>query len=701
MIAVAVIAAVIAIFVVAGGRGGKGGGKQPPAATSGDDPWAEPTGGPASEAAKLFQRKGPAPAWLRARPAGPPVTVTGTVRMAPGGAPVAGAEVAFLNDSGENTATSDGVGRYQITVASGIAWRVHARTEAAVGYPESFIPTGDAPVRDLEVHATATVRGRVIDMRGAPVAGAELSLHVDAAARPLLESSLPMSATADGAGRFELQALPGAVLIKGQHGKRQGVGVLSTLAPGETAEVEIKLLDAITVTGRVVDGAGKEVGDAKVLAAVTIHPGGPTEKLQLDTRPDGGFEFTMPAGWLRLEARRHGELSPASAQWVGSGERLDNVELKIARPTGMRGKVITSAGTPVSGARVRLVAHAVYDAVTGNDGTFAVEAIAGQPYLVKVRHTDGMLDRQVAAWNGEEVFVMKPFGGIRVLAPGTTGELTVTVDSFLPAGEDAPRAPAEARFRGAGGSVVLANLEPGVYDLTVSAGTAGSVRVPRIGVAEGAMREVKVALAAPVTVRGIVKSGGQPIGGARVAIGGKAGFSDSKGRWSIADVPAGPVAVVVTKANFGTAWASGVAAEDGEPISVEMRPASDAAGLVEGIGVVLAPASQGAVVVSVLPGAPAEGKLAAGDVIAEVGGTDVSAAPMEEIVARLRGTAGSSVSIERRRGDESATVDVVRKRLVVPQGTPSQGLALRARARIPSQGLALRTGARTHASRPV
>lgn len=674
VVAAAAVVVVVATLLLAGRSGKRGNDARPGAAAVNDDPWAASTRDPASEAARMARAQGKT-GWLRARPAGPPVKVRGVVRLAPGGTPVAGAEVAFLNETGENTTVTDGKGSYEITVASQIAWNVHARTDTAVGYPEKFLPVGDAPEHDLEIHPTATVKGRVIDMRGAAVPEAEVSLFVDASGRTLLESALPLSTVADAGGRFELPALPGAVLVKGASGMRQGVGVLATLAPGEVGEVEIRLLDPIAVRGRVVDGKGEGIGGAKVLAAATIHPGGPTEKAQLDTRPDGTFELAMPAGWLRLEARRLGEISPAIAQWVGSGEQRDDIVLTLAPPSSLRGKVVTTAGVPVSGAKVRLVANAVYDTTTATNGTFDVQAIAGQAYLVKIRHTDGMLDRQVAAWNGEEVFVMKPFGGLRVLAEGARGEVTVTLDSFVPDGEAAPRPPAQTQFRSSASPVSIANLEPGRYDLTVSAGTAGSVRVARVAVAEGAVRDVKVSLAAPVAVRGTVKSGNQPVSGARVAIGARSAFSDSKGKWVVTAVPAGPVSVIVTKTGFGTAWAGGLAAEDADPIAVDMRPASDAAGMVEGIGVVLAPAASGAVVTTVLPGSPAEGKLVTGDVIEGVAGEDVTAAPIDEIVARLRGPSGSSVSIELRRGDDEKTVDVVRKRLVVPAGTPVTGIA--------------------------
>ncbi len=672
---VAVAAAVLAVgAIIAITRGGSG---HKPSVKSGSaagtaDSWAQQTAGQGPGRFALPADL-PASLGLRMKKGGPPVTVTGTVRLAPGGTPVADAEVAFMSDLGENTAISDGSGRYTIKIASGIRWKVHARSEKAVGYPEAIEPAADV-VRDLEIHPTAAIKGKVVDARGAAAPGANVSIEVDAADRGLLEAALGMSAVADAGGRFELTAVPGNLKVRGAQGLAQGVVTLAAVAPGDTVEVAITLADPVTLKGRVVDGDGQPVGGAKVLTATILAVGGPVEKQQFDSADDGSFTARTPAGIVRIEARKNGDLSPAVAEPRAGGATIDGLVLTLAAPIALRGKVITDDGTPVIGAKVRLAANSIYDTTTGSDGTFEVGAPGGQAYTVKVRHSDGQVDRVIAAWNGDETFVMRRFGTLQLTVPDQRGEVTAVIDSFLPAGEQAPRAPAEARFRGVGGQLTLSRLEPGVYDLTVATVGAGATRVPRVAIADGETRALTVALAAPVPVRGVVKAGAQPIGGAQVTIGGRTTFSDAKGRWIIADVAAGPIAIVAIKAGFGTAYAGAVAAADARPVELELRP-SDGAGVVDGVGVVVGPAAKGAVVQSVLPGSPAEGKLAPGDVIAEVDGTDVAAAAMDDIIARLRGSAGSTVSITVQRGADTSTVDVVRKRLVVPPGSGPVAIA--------------------------
>ena len=662
------LAALVGAVLVARGRGG--GKTSKPSAATGADPWA--SGAAATDPGKpglalpaLSSKLG-----LRMRGGGPPVTVSGTVRLAPGGTPVAEAEVAFMSELGENTAISDGSGRYTIRVASAIRWKVHARTDRAVGYPEALEPTADT-VRDLDVHPTSIVRGKVVDTRGAAIDGATVNIEVEAADRALLEAAMGLSTVADAGGRFELRSVPGSLKVRASKGLVQGVAQVSALAPGDTIDLTITVLEPITIDGRVVDGAGAPVAGAKVLCAATLAPGGPTDRLTFETGADGSFVARAPAGWVRFEARKDFDLSPAVAQQYTSGERRA-LTLTLAAPASLRGKVIAADGTPVIGAKVRLVANAVYDGVSNSDGSFEIGAPGGQSYLVKVKHSDGYAERTIAAWNDEPTFVLRRFGAVTVSIKGEPGAVTAQIDSFVPAGERTPRAPAEARFRGLTGQVTLTSLEPGTYDLTVATEAAGATRVPRVVVDDGAVRTITVALAAPVPVRGVVEANRQPIAGAQVTIGARTAFSDSKGRWLIPAVAAGPASITVVKTGFGTTWASTVAAPDAEPVAIELRP--DGAATVDGVGVVVAPAASGAIVTHVLPGSPAEGKLSAGDVISSVDGTDVGQAAIDDIIARLRGSAGSSVSITVQRGADSTRVDVVRRHLVVPAGTGAVAL---------------------------
>ncbi len=378
-----------------------------------------------------------------------------------------------MNASGEITAIADGSGRYEIDVPSGIWWKVHARSDRAVGLPEPFRADG-ATSRDFEVQPVSTVRGRVVDAHGGAAAGAVVNLEIEAGARALLEASMPLSAESDSAGRFELSALPGAIRLRASRGMAQGfteavVSAGSAAAASTTDQlVEIRLDDPVTVRGVVVDAEGTGVSGVAVNALSTLAAGGVNEKKQVQTGADGSFELVMPAGHVRLQARTLGRSAPTWVELLGSGTRRDGVRLVLVEEIALRGKVVTPDGLAVVGARVRLVSASSYDAVTGGDGTFEVKVPEVVAYLVKVRHSGGVIQRTVEAWNGDEQFLLQQFGSLEIKAQNAGADVTMTIDSFVPADGSGPRAPAEASYRGPAAGVVVPVIEPGTYDVTVS-----------------------------------------------------------------------------------------------------------------------------------------------------------------------------------------------------------------------------------------
>ncbi|HVV86185.1 MAG TPA: carboxypeptidase-like regulatory domain-containing protein [Kofleriaceae bacterium] len=446
------------------------------------DPWAA-----GDRADKTGRRRAETPG-LRMQHPGPPVQVTGVVRLAGSGTAVAGAEVAFMNESGESTATADGSGRYTIAVASGVRWKVHARTDEAVGYPEPFEATGAQAVRDLEIQPLATVRGQVIDDQGAPVAGADVNIEVEGSARNLLESAIPLSTQSDGGGRFELRALAGGVKVRAARGMTQGLATIASMPPSGIVDVVVRIVAPVRLRGTVVDREDRPQVGATIKALAALEPG-VYERKQVDAADDGSFDVQLPAGWVRLEAStRAGERAPVWNQSLVAGSSVDDVKLVVGEGELLRGRVTTADGEPVVGARVRLVAASTFDAVTSGDGHFEVSVPERVPYLVKVHHSDGYVQRQVNAWGDDEAFVMPRFGNLVVKVVGAGGDAHLELDRFRPAGEQLLRAPEETTFHGSADAIRADDLEPGHYWLTVSApGTrmlSTEVEVPPAGTAE-------------------------------------------------------------------------------------------------------------------------------------------------------------------------------------------------------------------------
>ena len=446
------------------------------------DPWVTP-----DHVGKPGFRRAPATG-LRVRLPGPPAQVTGVVRLAGIGTPVAGAEVAFMNESGESTVTADGSGRYAIQVATGVRWKVHARTDDAVGYPEPFEVTGPSAVRDLELQQLATVRGRVIDGQGQAVSGADVNLEVDGSARNLLESAVALSAQSDAAGRFELRALPGGAKVRAARGMAQGLVALGAVPAGATVDVVVRVQAPVRLRGQVVDRERQPQPGATIKALAALEPG-VYERVQLTADARGAFAVEMPAGWVRLEASvAGGDRAPVWNQSITAGTTVEDIRLVVSAGEIVRGKVVTPDGTPVVGARVRLVAAGTFEAFTSGDGRFELSVPERIPYRVKVRHSDGYVQRDVPTWGDDEQFVMPRFGRLVIKVAGATADAKVQIDGFVPAGEAAARPPTEASFRGSREAIAVENLEPGRYRMTVTAAGAAAVGVevdvPAAGTAE-------------------------------------------------------------------------------------------------------------------------------------------------------------------------------------------------------------------------
>ncbi len=428
------------------------------AAAGTPDPWGD---GPAGLAA----RRAANAKVVRNQGGGPEVQVTGTVRLAGAGTPVAGAEVAFMNTSGEITAIADGSGRYAVGVPSGIWWKVHARSDKAVGLPEPFLAS-EVTSRDLELQPVSTIRGRVVDARGRAVSGAVVNLEIEAGARALLESSMSLSAEADGSGRFELPALPGAVTLRASRGMAQGLAQ-ATVAD-QPIDVEVRLDDAVTVRGTVLDVNRNPVEGATVTALSTLAAGGINEKIRVDTNAAGQYEVVAPAGHIRLEAKTFSRRAPTWVQHMTSGQVLEGQDLIVLDQQVLRGKVATPDGLAVVGATVKVIGASSYRALTAGDGTFEVAVPEVISYYVKIEHSAGSVHRIVDAWSGDEQFLLLPFGSLEVRAQNAGGDVTLHVDAFVAADGSGKRDPIEAGYHGPPSGVVVPVIEPGTYDLTIS-----------------------------------------------------------------------------------------------------------------------------------------------------------------------------------------------------------------------------------------
>ncbi len=192
-----------------------------------------------------------------------------------------------------------------------------------------------------------TLRGRVLDPAGAPLAGALVR------ARPW-GGATAIEAVSDEGGAFTLAPLtPGAAELVAAHPRGLSCGPLPLDVPlgADPDPLELTLAPDPAVRGRVLGAGAPLVG---ALVQLTPDASTPGEARELRTDAAGAFHLAaLPAGRWRVTAEAAGfaraelELEPAL---LGPEELVIALEPAAA----LRGVVRTAGGAPAAGAQVVL-----------------------------------------------------------------------------------------------------------------------------------------------------------------------------------------------------------------------------------------------------------------------------------------------------------------------------------------------------------
>jgi protocatechuate 3,4-dioxygenase beta subunit len=301
-------------------------------------------------------------------------------------------------------ATSDSDGRYEIDELDSGEYRLLVSHLAFVPSTETFVsipsPRNVEPIegastddaadaaaavvtRDVTLRDGVLLRGRVRTKDGTPVAGAVVTLRrsdqreVKGLGR-LLElaeaigtgaeiiSSGPATTNSDG--EFEIGSLEPAIWdLRASHAEFL-TGVVENVAPG--SEPELRLVPAPRVRGRVVSAAGLPVPEAAVLLRaprprvdpgdVLLLLGSDMDLLEERTRKttcsgDGRFEIHVPAaGAYEFVVSANGRQSVPRVEELGEKD-IDIGDLLLDSGRSLNGRVSSSRGIAIAGARVRIV----------------------------------------------------------------------------------------------------------------------------------------------------------------------------------------------------------------------------------------------------------------------------------------------------------------------------------------------------------
>ena len=213
-------------------------------------------------------------------------------------------------------AVSDGDGRYKMTLAKG-QYMLRAEAEGYAGTSEDalvFRPT----TKDLRLVPAARIAGQVIERgSGQPVPGAEVTLTTAIRA----DFKPPRDARADDSGRFEFTGLePGRYEVMGRKGVMVGAGEIVGVAVAQTVDnVQVKVDQGYSISGRVKDEQGKGVANTRVSAQRDTPPWGQAARTRANADGTYALEGMLP-GTYRLSAGDDG-FGPRAREGEAAVER--------------------------------------------------------------------------------------------------------------------------------------------------------------------------------------------------------------------------------------------------------------------------------------------------------------------------------------------------------------------------------------------
>lgn len=343
------------------------------------------------------------------------------------------------------------------------------------------------------------------------------------------------------------------------------------------------------------------------------------------------------------------------------------------------GQVIDAAGQPVAGAFVACDdGRAVPGVKTDARGRFELPAAAAGCSAVSTHPSYYESSPVTLAVDGKNQLVLRADGAIEGDVVDERGQALpsyqLALESYQGPSGDTPTG-GTRDVRDEGGAFRWDHLAPGTYVLSAAVPGRPIARSRGVDVEMGrTTHHVRIVLGRGTTLSGRVVDADtrKPIGGAHVsfdalssALAGGSALTDEGGAFSLPGAPPGPFSIRVGREGYISKTIPGLLTRGADTLrqDVELRPYVEGGPRDElaGVGALLGPTPRGVVFGKVFRGLPAEAAgVRDGDRIVRIDGADATGMTVSDAIQRMRGPAGSIVSVQLEREGKTLDVNIVR-----------------------------------------
>lgn len=498
---------------------------------------------------------------------GTAASIGGSVTAVNGGPAIAGATIQLMRQGEIYSAISDAKGKYTIAA-------LPPGQYSAQGYHPGYVPArvqqlraGAASTESFALRARSGVRGIVLGEDKKPAAGVFVGPPFGAVAGSVVIT--PAS------GEFSIRfgtatTLP--VVMASKNGYAPAVLPVPNLAPGEIKSgVTLTLQRGFPLQIKVVDPGHAPVANASVdiLATVGAPPAVSSYPIPCSvadrgrcrpTGSDGTIETRLAEG--KYDLRVSGDFMPKMLREQALSARSSPLVVTVERGADVSGRVLYGDGTPAAEVRVSTMSPMTMGSgtVTDANGAFTLKQLP-RSALSLFASTDDQIPVRSAPLN-----VTPPATNVTLTIPTPARVEGRVIDratsqpvtSFaITTQRRGPGSGGRAEFTSDDGTFVLKHVQPGVFELRVTAPGYVSGSVADLSVDEGkALTGVEVKLDRGARITGHVTGAGSIVGGVRVHAGGRNSrgtpnaVSDANGDYTLDGVAAGEVTVEFNKEGF-------------------------------------------------------------------------------------------------------------------------------------------------------